>query len=445
MILLINPKTTKPSEFQSEYFREPSLGLLYLSSILEQNNIDVDILDLEQYINISKGDLEQIFRDLSFDYIIFGITCLTNTYSFSLYLAKLIKTTNPNAIIIFGGPHVSFLYDKILKKEKNIDYICVGESENSFIELVKLLLLSLSHNNHSTHKEFYKRIQHIRGLAYKSANGKITFTGYPEIIDLDTLPLPARYKLSQPNYYYKVANVIVNRGCPNECSFCSRQNLFKTARLRSISSILSEVRDIIALQNYEYINFYDNINIDRTFFHQFCKMFIKHQIKLPWGCELRVDVIQEEEARLLRDAGCQLVATGIESASHDVLKTNFKYQDPIRVRNGLKNLKKHGIAVQCYFVLGLPGENESTFQETINYIKELPLTHADKLEYFAATPYPGSKLWENQKKFQIKIFEKDFSKYDCQHIIFEIPDLNFHQLTKMFKIAKELEKFYLKD
>jgi len=45
MILLINPKTTKPTEFQTDFFREPNLGILYLAAILDQNNIPVELLD----------------------------------------------------------------------------------------------------------------------------------------------------------------------------------------------------------------------------------------------------------------------------------------------------------------------------------------------------------------------------------------------------------------
>ncbi|TFG16202.1 MAG: radical SAM protein [Promethearchaeota archaeon] len=441
MILLINPKTTKPSEFQSEYFREPNLGLLYLSSVLDRNGIDVDILDLEQYFTLSKEDLEQILKELSLKYHIFGITCLTNTYEISISLARLIKKNNPDAIIVFGGPHVSFLYNKILQVESVIDYICVGEAEKSFLQLSKLLI-GYSLNKNSNYKDFTRKLQLIPGLAYRESHGKVFFTGNPEVVDLEALSLPARYKLSQDNYYYRVANVIVNRGCPNECSFCSRQNFFQDVRIRSIGSILAEIREIIALQNYEYINFYDNININKKFFHEFCNIFTENQIIIPWGCELRVDAIQREDAKLLKEAGCQLIATGIESASQDVLKINFKYQEPELVLKGLKHLKSQGIAVQCYFVLGLPGETKATFQKTIDYIKNLPLDQEDKLEYFAATPYPGSKLWKNREEYQIRIIETDFSKYDCQHIIFETPDLNFQQLNDMFKTAKELENYH---
>jgi len=439
MILLINPKTTKPSEFQSDYFREPNLGLLYLTSILDQNHFDVDLLDLEQYYNYTSEQIELILKTVSSKYFIFGITCLTNTYGYSLKIAQSIKKANRNAIIIFGGPHVSFFYNNILMSEDIIDFICIGESEDSFLSLVQLLITV--GNKNRLINNFASQLNKIKGIAYKNSQGKIFNTGYPDAVILDDLPLPARYKLSNINYYYKVANVIINRGCPNECSFCSRQRFFKKVRIRSIDSVFSEIRDILTLQNYDYINFYDNININRTFFLKFCNMFIRNKIKIPWGCELRVDSIEQDDAKLLKEAGCQLIATGIESASKKVLKKNFKYQDPARVLEGLKALKLYDIPIQCYFVLGLPGETESTFQKTVKYIKDLPLTQEDKLEFFAATPYPGSLLWEKQDEYQIKIIEKNFDNYDCQHIIFETQDLNIKQLQKMFKIAKKLESF----
>ncbi|MFX1553510.1 MAG: hypothetical protein ACFFBV_06245, partial [Promethearchaeota archaeon] len=79
--------------------------------------------------------------------------------------------------------------------------------------------------------------------------------------------------------------------------------------------------------------------------------------------------------------------------------------------------KKNEIAIQAYFVLGLPGENEHSFSESIEYIKSLPLDDNDDLNYFVATPYPGSRLWEEREYFEIKFFENDFTKYDCNHII----------------------------
>jgi anaerobic magnesium-protoporphyrin IX monomethyl ester cyclase len=443
MILLINPKTTKSTEINAEYFREPNLGLLYLAAILEDQGIPVEILDLEQFLPFNDTDLERIIEHHIRGFNIFGLTSLTNNFSYTLQIVKIIRILKPHSKIVLGGPHASFLYEDILNMENLINYICVGEAERSFPELLNKLL-------NDSYKDlniiqFESILRKIKGIAFKNHLGKIEFTGNPEPINIDILPLPARYKLVHECYHYRVASVIINRGCPNQCSFCSRQNLFKKPRIRNIPSIMAEIRDIISLQNYTYINFYDNININKHFFEEFCKMFMNNKINIPWGCELRVDSITQEEAGLLKQAGCHLVATGIESASLEVLTKNFKLQNPQDVMRGLHYLKQVGIPVQAYFVLGLPGETEKTFLQTIQYIKQLPFGVNDRINYFIATPYPGSRLWIDYEKFGINIFENDFSKYDCEHVIFQTHELSREQLEKLHHIAKKVESHFQQD
>ncbi len=417
---------------------------MYLAAILEQNDIPVDILDLEQFFDLDEYELESKIKEKVKNYRIFGITCLTNTFGLASNIARVIKSQIDNSYIILGGPHVSFMYKTILDHDKRtenlIDFICIGESEKSFLQLIKILRSQII--NKKEINDNISKLSMINNLAFVSSEGKINVNKKSDVINLENIPLPARHKLSQENYFYTVANVIVNRGCPNQCSFCSRQNLFKKTRIRSIKSILEEIRDITSLQNYTHINFYDNININRNFFREFCMMFIENEINLPWGCELRVDTINSEDARLLKEAGCQLVATGIESANKIVLNTNFKYQDPEQVRNGIINLKNNNIALQAYFVLGLPSETEDSFYETLEYLKSLPLNENDEINFFAATPYPGSRLWEEKDSFGLKLFEHDFSKYDCNHIIFETDQLNKKKLEELFLEAKEIEQKY---
>ncbi|MFX1497771.1 MAG: B12-binding domain-containing radical SAM protein [Promethearchaeota archaeon] len=437
MILLINPKTTKPSEIQSEFFREPNLGILYIAAMLDKYGIDVDILDLEHYSELSEISLRDIIIENIRDKIIIGITSLTNTFDLALKIVNIVKEYSKEKFIVLGGPHVSFYYKEILQSTKNVDYICVGEGEESFLQLSRVLM----DYNDIKPQNYEDKIEKIRGLAFNNSNNRLIFTGYPDFIDIEIIPLPARYKL-ESNGYYRVANIIINRGCPYHCSFCSRQKLFKNVRIRTIDSILSEIRDIIAYQNYTYINFYDNINIETSFFKGFLNMFLENKINMPWGCELRVDSITDDQAYLLSNAGCRLVATGIESASIEVLKQNLKYQNPRDVMNGIINLKKYDIPIQAYFVLGLPGETEATFNHTLEFIKKLPFGADDKINYFIATPYPGSRLWEEKDKFNIEIIEKDFTKYDCQHIIFETPDLKKEILEKLYQKAKAIELYF---
>ena len=143
MILLINPRTSKPSEVRSQFFREPNLGLLYLAAILDLNDIPVDILDLEQFIDLNETELEKLIKERIAGYRIFGITSLTNTFHLTLKIARVIKSQGNDNYVILGGPHVSFMYNQILKNDKRtenlIDFVCIGEAENSFLHLVKIL------------------------------------------------------------------------------------------------------------------------------------------------------------------------------------------------------------------------------------------------------------------------------------------------------------------
>ncbi|MFW9972076.1 MAG: cobalamin-dependent protein, partial [Candidatus Odinarchaeota archaeon] len=149
MILLINPRTSKPSEVHTKYFREPNLGLLYLAAILDLDNIPVDILDLEQFIELNENELEDLIKNKITNYKIFGITSLTNTFHLALNIARIIKNQDKENYVILGGPHVSFMYKEILKHDKKmenlIDYICIGEAENSFLELIRILITDLQY------------------------------------------------------------------------------------------------------------------------------------------------------------------------------------------------------------------------------------------------------------------------------------------------------------
>ena len=102
MILLINPRTSKPLEAQTDFFREPNLGLLYLAAILDLNNIQVDILDLEQFKHFNKPELENLIREKITGYNIFGITSLTNTFHMALDVARIIKSQNQNNYVIIA-------------------------------------------------------------------------------------------------------------------------------------------------------------------------------------------------------------------------------------------------------------------------------------------------------------------------------------------------------
>ena len=98
------------------------------------------------------------------------------------------------------------------------------------------------------------------------------------------------------------------------------------------------------------------------------------------------------------------------------------------------------IAVQAYFVIGLPGDTEELFQKTLAYLEALPLERGvDHVDFFIITPYPGSDIAMHPEKYGVRILSEDYSCFDCREILMETDTLSSQQMQKMLKQAKEVK------
>src|SRR5690606_28627543 len=111
---------------------------------------------------------------------------------------------------------------------------------------------------------------------------------------------------------------------------------------------------------------------------------------IKWTCNSRVDFVDEEMLSLMGQAGCWFISWGIESANESILKHARKGAKPVQVRQALLWSKKAGINNWGYFIIGLPGETETTIRETIEFAKSLPL---DIALFHIAAPYPGTPFF----------------------------------------------------
>ncbi|MHA1109751.1 MAG: B12-binding domain-containing radical SAM protein [Promethearchaeota archaeon] len=468
-VALVNPRTSlqKPvAEIQPfhNYVREPPTGLMILAAILENRGYAVEIVDC----SILDNPFEYL-REKAKDIRMFGITCLTNTYYQAIQLAKTAKRFNPSTYVVMGGPHISFQYKEAFMEMPFLDAICIGESEKSLLTLVNLFLknsvlenlydnvdLSGTENSFGKSQKILSTSKLPKGIVYpekvvldaftKSVYNEYQYSNkkwalnnveFPDPVDVASVPLPARHLIRA----YNVADVIINRGCPNNCSFCSRTKLFPTVRVRSVADVMEELDHVLTIPSYRFVNFYDNINLNKTFYYDFLDALIERKFRLPWGAELRADALVERQVEKMVKSNCAIIATGVESAAPEVLKLNVKNQNPEKVAEGIQLLKSYDIAVQAYFVLGLPGETKETFKQTMEYIRNLPLQRGvDKIEIFPATPYPGSDLYTKKEDFGLKILNHNYNEYDCKEIIMETESLSYKDISNMMDSAKELKK-----
>ena len=92
----------------------------------------------------------------------------------------------------------------------------------------------------------------------------------------------------------------------------------------------------------------------------------------------------------MKQAGCWLIAFGIESGSQQILdnvKKDARVEDAART---IRLCRRHGIKTWGYFIIGLPGENRQTVRETIEFAKSIPL---DIALFHVAMPYAGTEFY----------------------------------------------------
>lgn len=350
----------------------PPLGLAYIAAVLEKNGYRgcVKIKDMFIY-NIK--DVKNTIKNEKPDII--GISCFTDYRHTALQVAEIAKKLNQNIIIVMGGAHASFMYNQILSYIF-VDIVCIGESENTFLELIKAI-------------EKKKSLENIKGIAYKNKEKIIKTPDRPLIQNLDEIPFPARHLFeedydvdTQMGYYdekkehwcegkrvteLKSVGMITSRGCPFNCLFCSTSPFWGHKwRFRSAKNVIDEI-EMLYNQGVRFFDFYDdNFTADRKRVLEICDDIIERKLDIRWKCSSRVSSVDEEIYRAIKKAGCIYINFGIESGSPKILKIMRKGVTIEQQIKAFQLAKKVGIDAGMMLIVGNVGETKETIQETLD-------------------------------------------------------------------------------
>lgn len=398
-ILLINPpaqntlKGNNPPIIDQERGYNPPLGLLYIAGYLEKyTSHKVEVLDTHVE-ELSWEELETKVRNIKPDIV--GITAMTFTLIDVLKTAKLVKKIFNDIKIVLGGPHVYIYPDETISL-KEIDFLVLGEGEITFAELVSNI-------------DDVEELKKIKGLVFKS-NGKIINTGMREFIaNLDEIPHPARHLVPYKKYSSLLAKrqpittMITSRGCPYNCSFCARPHLGKRFRARSAKNVVHEMQECVNLGINEFLIYDDTFSIDRQRVLNICDEIINKKLDIGWDIRVRVDTVDEEMLKRLKQAGCERIHYGVEAGTEKILKVLRKGITLDQAEYAFKLTKKIGISTLAYFMIGSPTETKEDILQTIEFAKKL---NPDFVHITITTPFPETYIYK--KGLEEKIIKKDF-------------------------------------
>ena len=363
----------------------PPIGLLYVATCLKDAGHEVRIFDN----SIHSVSAERVVHWIkSQDPDLVGFSTLTVTTLFADKVAELLKQKLPEIPIVYGGYHASINHRRILKEQPFVDFVVRGEGESIVVELADAL-------------ESRKNIDEIRGITYRE-NGRINVNqDSPLTEDINSIPFPDR-SLLHGEYLGVVNNfrttvkkfttVMSSRGCPYNCTFCAASTHGRRKwRGRSAENIIEEL-SYLKDQGFGQIYFVDDsftINASRVI--ELCKQMKKEKLDMYWATETRVDLAGKEMLWAMKQAGCNGLYFGIESAIPWILEYYRKKITPQKAKLAIKNCNEVGMDSFASFIMGAPGETVAEMWTTIRFASKIGVDIPDFHTLGAA---PGMPIWD---------------------------------------------------
>lgn len=403
----INDYVERPTSISLPAFTSP-YGILSIDAFIKVNvkyEIITDILDLNiDALKIIKGDYKyhpSYFTDIVKSKVrdygpnIVGISALFNTSVNDLEsTSRAVKEQQSSAFVIAGGGLPTNLYVKILEEFPNIDAVCYGEGEIPMADLLNspdYEKLICEHQSWASRKTVKARKQ--MGDSFITNLDEIPTFDY-SLINLDDYNARSLDKRYSGDEKKREMSIHTSRGCPFNCVYCSNGKLHgRKVRCMTIDKVMEEVRRMknefgVTVLLIEDDHFFSDVERTKTILDRLSGFGLR--IEFPNG--LAVYAIDEEIGRLLKKAGASSVSLAIESGSDYVLKKIIN--KPLKtsmIKDKAEILKKNGITVHAFIVLGLPGEMDEHRLETQNMLLDVGF---DWVHIFIGIPIVGSRLYD---------------------------------------------------
>jgi radical SAM PhpK family P-methyltransferase len=358
----------------------------YLATFIAKRGFNFD------YINLFHMEKDLLIEKLQKNrYLTVVVT--TTIYNFEhpiMEVISLIRQYDTSTRIIVGGPYVSKRAERLetdnlvtFFKYINADfYVCGREGELALVEILNALK-----NNEPFHQ--------IDNIAFKSDNGYIVNRFSSELNSLEENMID--YSLFPAGDIGGFVNLRVSKGCPYKCSFCGfplRSRKYNYISLERIKRELDALRDVGTVTHLHFID--DTFNVPKKRFRQVIEMMIKEKYTFKWNCYFRCDVMDEDIVPLMKEAGCEGVFLGIESANDTILKNMNKRAGKKFYRKAIPLFKKAGIAIFASIFIGFPGETLETFKETIDFLIEMEPDFYRAQLWYCDTLTP---IWQEREKY----------------------------------------------
>ena len=307
---------------------------------------------------------------------------------------QAIKARNPDQPIIIVGGHVAALPERTLREEA-VDFVCNSEGPITVHELLDVL-------RDGAPCDFSQ----VRGLVWRDGGAIRSNSPPPLIKDLDNdlngnvwdlLPM-AKYRAHNWQCFGDLAarkpyaSIYTSLGCPYRCTFCCINAPFGSNRyrMRSPQAVGAEIdllHDAYGVTTYKIVD--EMFVLNERHVDAVCDELIARDYRLNIWAYARVDTVRPNMLDKLRRAGVRWLALGIESGSAHVRDGAQKSFERAEIVDVVRQIRNSGINVIGNFIFGLPDDDLSSMQQTLELATELNCEFAN---FYSAMAYPGAPL-----------------------------------------------------
>ena len=374
----------------------PSLGLLTLAGMTPKS-IQYCYIELHSF---DPG------QELPGEFDVVAISSFTAQIDEAYSLADCYRAKGTK--VILGGLHVTALPSEA---QAHADCIVLGEGELSWPKLCNDLL------NGNLQPRY-----DMRGTSFNLANA----------------PMPS-FSILDPSRYNRLT-VQTQRGCPLRCEFCASSiRLSPTFKVKPVELVVREIQAIKEIWEAPFIELADdNSFANKRHARRLVQAIAKEQVK--WFTETDVSVADDPELlNMLADSGCRQLLIGFEAPTANglagiELKTDWKLKRLDRYQESIHRIQSCGISVNGCFVLGLDGQDERVFEETIEFVANSGLS---EVQVTLQTPFPGTELFQRLKKEERLLEERFWQKCTLFDVNFEPSDMTVNALKSGFRMLME--------
>jgi anaerobic magnesium-protoporphyrin IX monomethyl ester cyclase len=427
-----SPSVTKSGTIYYPFWLAYAAGIMTRRKEYEVSLVDavakkLDQAELVDYFRVNPPDL--VFCDTS-----------TPSIHEDLATAGAIKEAFSGTKVILVGTHATALPTEVLQGQKQIDAVIRGEYDFAALELAEAM---------AGNRDW----ETVAGLSFRRGD-RILHTPQRELIsDLDSLPFVTQVYneyLRVEDYFFSAAQypmvmTVTSRGCPHRCGWCLYPQVMHRGkyRTRSSANVAEEFAYIAAeMPSVREIGIEDDLFTgDRRRLREICERLIRQGNRLNFWCDTRVD-LDLETMQLMKAAGCRLLIAGFESANQEILETIGKGTQVDQAFEFVRHAQRANLLVHGCFVLGNPGETETSLRQTLDFAKKLD---PDTAQFFPMMVYPGTEMYEwaqTNRCLRTGNYEDWLTEDGLHNSVIDLPGLPGAEVVRFCDYARR--EFYLR-